>query len=95
MSKTSAKQSAVDQLHRLFCAELVLRLQAGDASAAVLNTIGAFLKTSGVKPTQDSPALKRLTAAWAGKLPFKDEPPQLPTTPNHSAGAQKAHDNDE
>jgi nucleotidyltransferase/DNA polymerase involved in DNA repair len=77
-AKTSATQSAVDTLHRLFCAELTLRLQAGDASAAVLNTVGAFLKASGMKPTQDSPAFKRLTAAY--DLPFRtDDTPQLPT----------------
>jgi hypothetical protein len=78
MPKTSATQSAVDTLHRLYVAELTLRLQAGDASAAVLNTIGMFLKNSGTKPTQDSPAFKRLTQSFAD-LPFKDEPPQLPT----------------
>jgi hypothetical protein len=82
MSKTSAKQSAVDQLHRLYVAELTLRLQAGDASAAVLNTIGNFLKASGTKPTNDSPAMKRLTASYDA-LPFKsdDTPAQLTTHP--------------
>jgi hypothetical protein len=79
MSKTSAKQSAVDTLHRLYVAELTLRLQAGDASTAVLNTIGMFLKNSGTKPTQDSPAFKRLTASYEA-LPFlADDTPQLPT----------------
>ena len=76
---TSAKQSAIDQLHRLYCAELTLRLQAGDASAAVLNTIGAFLKNSGVRATDDSPKMKALTQSFAD-LPFRDEQPRLPTT---------------
>jgi hypothetical protein len=85
MPKTSAKQSAVDTLHRLFVAELTIRLQAGDASAAVLNTIGMFLKNSGTKPVNDSPKMQALTKAWTD-LPFKDETPLLPK--------QKAHDSD-
>ena len=81
MSKTSAKQSAVDQLHRLFVAELTIRLQAGDASAAILNTIGTFLKNSGTKPTNDSPAMKRLTTAYEA-LPFlSDDTPSLSISP--------------
>lgn len=88
MPKTSAKQSAVDTLHRLYVAELTLRLQAGDASAAVLNTIGMFLKNSGVKPTNDNPMMKRLAQSY-DSLPFKDEPP---TAITHQ---KKAHDNDD
>jgi hypothetical protein len=78
MPKTSAKQSAVDTLHRLFVAELTLRLQAGDASAAVLNTIGTFLAKSGTKAVNDSPKMQALAKAWAD-LPFKDDTPSLPT----------------
>jgi nucleotidyltransferase/DNA polymerase involved in DNA repair len=76
-AKTSATQSAVDTLHRLLCAELTLRLQAGDASAAVLNTVAAFLKASGVKPTNDSPKMQALVKSWTD-LPFREEPPLLP-----------------
>jgi hypothetical protein len=82
---TSAKQSALDTLHRLYVAELTLRLKAGDASASVLSTIGSFLHKSGTKPTSDAPNMQRLSQAWAD-LPFKDETPLLPP--------QKAHDSD-
>jgi hypothetical protein len=68
---TSAKQSVVDTLHRLFVAELTLRLKAGDASAAVLSTIGNFLHKSGTKATNDSPAMQRLARSYAA-LPFTD-----------------------
>jgi hypothetical protein len=78
---TSAKQSAVDTLHRLFVAELTLRLKAGDASAAVLNTIGTFLAKSGTKATNDSPAMLRLTASYEA-LPFlTDDTPAPGATP--------------
>jgi hypothetical protein len=76
---TSAKSSALDTLHRLYVAELTLRLKAGDASGSVLATIGTFLAKSGVKATNDSPAMQRLTASYDA-LPFKidDTPTQLP-----------------
>jgi hypothetical protein len=68
---TSAKQSAIDTLHRLFVAELTLRLKAGDASAAVLGTIGNFLHKSGTKATNDSPAMQQLARSYES-LPFTD-----------------------
>jgi hypothetical protein len=93
MPKTSAKQSAVDTLHRLYVAELTLRLQAGDASAAVLNTIGMFLKNSGTKPTSDSPAFKRLAASYED-LPFlADDTPSPGAAPRLPANS-KANFND-
>jgi hypothetical protein len=80
MPKTSAKQSAVDTLHRLFVAELTLRLQAGDATAAVLNTIGTFLAKSGIKATDDSPKMRQLAKAY-DSLPFTTaDENSLPTT---------------
>jgi hypothetical protein len=81
----SAKQSALDTLHRLYVATLTLQLQAGEPSAAMLATIGSFLAKSGVKATDDSPHMKRLAQSFAD-LPFKDEPstPALPAT-NHEA----------
>ena len=77
---TSAKQSAVDTLHRLYVAELTLRLKAGDASASVLATIGNFLHKSGTKATTDSPAMQRPATTYA-ELPFKDtdKPTALPS----------------
>jgi hypothetical protein len=89
---TSAKQSAVDTLHRLYVAELTLRLQAGDAPAAVLTAIGNFLHRSGTKAANDSPAMKRLTASYEA-LPFLSDdalgPAGPATLPNHSASAPK------
>jgi hypothetical protein len=69
---TSAKSSALDTLHRLFVAELTLRLKAGDASAAVLATIANFLAKSGVKATDDSPQMQRLARSYEA-LPFTTE----------------------
>jgi hypothetical protein len=73
---TSAKQSALDTLHRLFIAELTLRLKAGDASAAVLGVIANVLAKSGTKATDDSPKMMALAKSWAD-LPFKDELPTI------------------
>jgi hypothetical protein len=78
---TSANQSAIDTLHRLYVAELTLRLKAGDASGSVLATIGNFLAKSGTKATNDSPAMQRLAATYEA-LPFmSDDTPSLPTHP--------------
>jgi hypothetical protein len=86
---TSAKQSALDTLHRLCVAELTLRLKAGDASGSILATIGSFLLKSGTKATNDSPAMQQLARSYEA-LPFmSDDTPALPTHPSHSAGAQK------
>jgi hypothetical protein len=78
---TSAKQSAIDKLHRMYVATLTLELQAAQPSAAILSVIGNFLKNSGTKPTNDSPAMKRLAVSYEA-LPFQDELPALPTHPN-------------
>jgi hypothetical protein len=75
----SAKQSALDTLHRLYVATLTLQLQAGEPSAAVLATIGSFLAKSGVKAVNDSPAMKRLTQAYEA-LPFTDSDETLTIT---------------
>jgi len=80
---TSAKQSAIDTLHRLYVAELTLRLKAGDASGSVLATIGSFLAKSGTKATNDSPAMQRLAVAYEA-LPFlSDDAPTLSIPPSH------------
>jgi hypothetical protein len=65
----AAKKSAMETLHRLYVASLVLELQAGQPSAAVLSVIGSFLAKSGVKATEDSPAMQRLAKAY-DSLPF-------------------------
>jgi hypothetical protein len=79
MPKTSAKQSAVAQLHRMFVARLTLELQAGEPSAAVLAVIGSFLAKSGIKATDDSPKMKALAQAYEA-LPFTDsDESALPT----------------
>ena len=73
----SAKQSALDTLHRLYVASLTLELQAGQPSAAVLAVIGSFLAKSGVKATDDSPTMKRLARSFA-ELPFlSDDTPTI------------------
>jgi hypothetical protein len=83
MSKTSAKQSALDTLHRLYVAELTLRLKAGDASATVLSTIGSFLHKSGTKATNDSPTMQQLARSYEA-LPFRtDDTPSPTITPKH------------
>jgi hypothetical protein len=77
----SAKQSALDRLHRLFVEELTKQLIEGtitdtgeraSPSAALLAVISATLYRSGVKPTNDSPAHQNLVRAFEG-LPFKSE----------------------
>jgi hypothetical protein len=82
----SAKQSALDTLHRLYVATLTLQLQAGDPSASMLATIGSFLAKSGVKATNDSPTMQRLARSYEA-LPFTaddssraNDTPALPTT---------------
>jgi hypothetical protein len=85
---TSAKQSAIDTLHRLYVAELTLRLKAGDASAAVLSTIGSFLHKSGTRPTNDSPAMQRLAVAYEA-LPFlSDDSSRANDTPTTHTNAK-------
>jgi hypothetical protein len=78
----SAKQSALDTLHRLYVATLTLQLQAGDPSASMLATIGSFLAKSGVKATNDSPAMQRLARSYEA-LPFTAD--DAPTTTNQKA----------
>ena len=82
----SAKQSALDTLHRLYVASLTLELQAGQPSAAVLAVIGSFLSKAGVKATNDSPTMQRLARAYEA-LPFTDTGSEniLPTTINDRA----------
>jgi hypothetical protein len=88
---TSAKQSALDTLHRLYVAELTLRPKAGDASGSILATIGSFLVKSGTKATNDSPAMQQLARSYEA-LPFRtDDTPSLPTHPSQ----QKDHGSDE
>ena len=78
----SAKQSALDTLHRLYVATLTLQLQAGEPSAAMLATIGSFLSKSGVKATDDSPKMRALARAYEA-LPFLDN--DTPATTHEQA----------
>jgi hypothetical protein len=78
----SAKQSALDTLHRLYVASLTLQLQAGEPSAAMLATIGSFLSKSGVKATDDSPKMRALARAYEA-LPFLEN--DTPATTHEKA----------
>jgi hypothetical protein len=74
---TSAKQSAIDTLHRLYVAQLTLELKSGNPNAAILAVIGNFLKSSGTRATNDSPTMQRLAQSYAA-LPFTaDETPAI------------------
>jgi hypothetical protein len=79
----AAKKSAMETLHRLYVASLVLELQAGQPSAAVLAVIGSFLAKSGIRSTDDSPKMQALARAYES-LPFtsSDETPSLPHHPS-------------
>jgi hypothetical protein len=84
----SAKQSALDTLHRLFVASLTLQLQSGDCSAAMLATIGSFPTKSGVKATDDSPNMKRLARAYEA-LPFTSTDENSLSTTDHTPTNEK------
>ena len=87
----SAKQSAMDRLHKLFVEELTAQVkgttdpETGERiapNAALLAVIGQTLFRSGIKATDDSPNIRNLARAYEA-LPFTD------TNETHSAGAQK------
>jgi hypothetical protein len=82
---TSAKQSAIDKLHRMYVATLTLELQAGQPSAAILSVIGAFLAKSGVRATDDSPKMKALARSFES-LPFLSD--DTPRPPHHQPEGQ-------
>lgn len=87
----SAKQSALDKLHKLFVEELTSQLKGTTdengnhvpPSAALLNVIGATLYRAGVKPTNDNPHHQKLARAYKS-LPFKaqDDEPNTERKPN-------------
>jgi hypothetical protein len=76
----SAKQSALDRLHKLFVEELTTQIKDSTVdpetgartppSAALLAVISATLYRAGVKPTSDSPTHQKFMRAVAD-LPFK------------------------
>jgi hypothetical protein len=77
----SAKQSALDRLHRRFIQELTDQLEKPDTdpetgapirpTAALLAVIGQTLFRSGTKAVDDSPPMNRLRVL-AQDLPFVD-----------------------
>ena len=70
----SAKQSALDTLHKLYTAELTRQLQDKDErpNAALLSVVGAFLFRSGTKATSDSPNMRDLARSYEA-LPFRTD----------------------
>ena len=76
---SSAKQSALDRLHKLFVDELTAQLKGTTdpetgarvpPTAAVLAVIGQTLYRAGTKPVNDSPAMSTLRTAY-DSLPFR------------------------
>jgi hypothetical protein len=76
---SSAKQSSLDRLHKLFVDELTAQLkgttdpETGERvppTAAVLNVIGQTLYRAGTKPVNDSPTMTTLRTAY-DSLPFR------------------------
>jgi hypothetical protein len=74
----SAKQSAMDRLHKAFVDELQSQLKGSTdpetgeripPTAAVLAVIGQTLFRAGVKPTNDNPNMNSLARAYES-LPF-------------------------
>jgi hypothetical protein len=85
----SAKQSAMDRLHKLFVDELTAQLKGSTdpetgertpPTAALLAVIGQTLFRSGTKVTSDSPAHQALARAY-DSLPFESED-DSPAKPN-------------
>jgi hypothetical protein len=74
-------------------ASLTLQLQSGDCSAAMLATIGSFLAKSGVKATDDSPNIQRLTRAY-DSLPFTTESEQTTKGPSPQTKGPSAQTNE-
>ena len=74
----SAKQSALDRLHKLFIDELTEQLKGTTdengnpvrPTAALLAVIGQTLYRAGTKPVNDSPAMSTLRTAY-DSLPFR------------------------
>jgi hypothetical protein len=75
----SAKQSALDRLHKLFVDELTAQLKGTTdhetgarvpPTAAVLAVIGQTLYRAGTKPVNDSPAMTTLRTTF-DSLPFR------------------------
>jgi hypothetical protein len=74
----SAKQSALDRLHKLFIDELTEQLKGTTdengnpvrPTAALLAVIGQTLYRAGTKPVNDSPAMSALRTAY-DSLPFR------------------------
>jgi hypothetical protein len=84
----SAKQSALDRLHKLFVEELTSQLkgttdpETGERippTAALLTVIGATLYRAGVKPTNDNPSHQKLARAFES-LPFMTDDGEKPST---------------
>jgi hypothetical protein len=76
---SSAKQSALDRLHKLFVDELTTQLKGTTdpetgarvpPTAAVLAVIGQTLYRAGTKPVNDSPAMTTLRTTY-DSLPFR------------------------
>jgi hypothetical protein len=91
----SAKQSALDTLHRLYVATLTLQLQAGEPSAAMLATIGSFLSKSGVKaaqPCNASPVrMRHCPSPPKTRPPPTRRPTDAPQLRRHPTHVRDAH----
>jgi hypothetical protein len=67
-----AKQSKLDKLHELYTDHLIRQMKDPEEppTASLLAVIGNFLSRSGVKATNDSPAMTTLRTAY-DSLPFR------------------------